>query len=366
MASVADIGSPVFQPPRFPLPGGSTVGLPRKPDYDENKIAEIAGYAISSKVDAAIARLDVSSCCRCCGIDWRDEIVGLSSDSVPPSDRLQGLRRAVAGDLVFKSGIRSFRTTGAVLDANYADVDVDFHGVMHHFTGQIAIVSEDNLLPFSMRGDSGSAVVGDDGFIVGLLFAGDGEWGQQGISLANHISDVCTALGITINLDRSATDTAGAGMAPPRMRPTDTDVEIYAAARERLLEHPAGQWLWALAGAHREEVVELVTRHRPVTVAWHRAGGPALFATALKTLRAGSDWLPVHPDGSSLDLALTRIADALRKHGSSELRDALDVHASDMLAAVRDSTTFADVLDRFRRRAPDAGHTMQVSARGES
>src|SRR5690606_10647685 len=53
MANGADIGSPVFQPPRFPLPGGSIVGLPRKPDYDENKIAEIAGYAILPKVDAA-------------------------------------------------------------------------------------------------------------------------------------------------------------------------------------------------------------------------------------------------------------------------------------------------------------------------
>ena len=63
------------------------------------------------------------------------------------------------------------------------------------------------------------------------------------------------------------------------------DEEAYAAARERVvahpmaqhvLEHPAGAWLFALGEAHREEVVRLVTTHRPVSVAWHRAGGPCV------------------------------------------------------------------------------------------
>ena len=99
---------------------------------------------------------------------------------------------------------------------------------------------------------------------------------------------------------------------------------------------------------HREEIVHLVTGHRPVTVAWHRAGGPAFFAAGVNTLRAGGDTLPSLADGTSLDLALARVGDALVAHGSPALRAAIEAHRVAILDAVRGSITLGEVLDKLR------------------
>jgi hypothetical protein len=348
MANGARIGSPIFQPTPDPNPLLRPEDIPWHPDDDTHKIAEISKFAINSKVDAAIARLDVSSCCRSCGIDWRDEIPDLSKDGVPPSNKLLGLRRAEFDDLVYKFGMTSYRTEGRVFDPDLPEFTLDVLGTQVTFKDQIGIESTDGLVPFSLKGDSGSAIVDSDGFIVGLLFASNDMWGGGDVTAANHITDVCSALGITINLDRSTHDTAGAPMPAHLIRPTDADVALYPAARARLLAHPAGEWIWALANTHREEVVELVRRHRPVTVAWHRAGGPALFALALKTLRAGGDTLPAPPDGSTLEAALARVGDALSKHGSPALRAAINRYRTQLLAAVRESTTVTELLEKLR------------------
>jgi hypothetical protein len=162
---------------------------------------------------------------------------------------------------------------------------------------------------------------------------------------------VTSALGITINLDRSASDTAGVPVTRPVLRPSDREVERYAAARERLLAHPAGRWLWQLIETHREEIVELVTRHRPVTVTWHRSGGPALLAGALKSVVAGTAELPVAADGTPLVAVAGRMADALRSHGSAELRATLERTGPVILAALRDCTTLPDLLDRLSSAA---------------
>lgn len=340
-----DIGSPVFQPPPIPIPPVDLADLPIFPKDDENKIAEVAGFAITEKVDGAIARLDVSSCCRCCGIDWRDEIVGLSEDGIPPSDKLLGLRAAVAGETVIIVGVSMGRSEGRVVVTNAPDFTINRPPRSFTFKGQIEIASEDTLMPFSVDGDSGAVVVGEDGFIVGLLFASDGDFPPDGRSYANHISDVTSALGITINLDRSTHDTAGAAVAPVNIRPSDRDVAVYEAARERLFAHPAGRWLWALAERHREEVVALITNSRPGKVAWQRAHGPALFAQALNTLRAGGDELPAPADGSTLESALARMGDVLRAQGSAVLRADIDAHGDALLQALRTCSTFAELLE---------------------
>lgn len=347
LAHGAGAEAPVYQPVPMFFPDFDPAELPRNVGREDDRIAKIAEARVNERVDAAIARLNLSSCCRCCGLDYRDEIVGLSEGGTPPSDRLLGLRAAVGGETVIKVGVSTGRTTGHITELTYPSMTIHHFGNDYTFTNQIEIASDDDLMPFTVGGDSGSVLVGEDGFIIGLCFASDGEYPPDGRSYANHIADVCSALGITINLDRSTHDSAGAPVRMP-FRPSDEEVELYAAARSRLLAHPAGAWLWELANAHREEVVRLVTGHRPVTVAWHRAGGPALFAAALKGLRAGDEHLPAPPHGGSLRDALARIGDALRAHGSDELRDAIDAHGPTMLDAIRGSETVDDVLDALR------------------
>jgi hypothetical protein len=168
---------------------------------------------------------------------------------------------------------------------------------------------------------------------------------------ANHIADVISALGIKINT-ATTEHTAGARVTVPRatfdLQPVMSGAELYAESRARLLAHPAGAWLWELADEHREEIVSLVTRHRPVMVAWHRAQGPAMFAAALNTLRAGGDALPAPQGDTTLEAALARVGDALAAHSSPHLREAIATHREMLLASVRDSTTADEVLDKLR------------------
>jgi len=179
---------------------------------------------------------------------------------------------------------------------------------------------------------------------------------QDQITYANHIQDVCDALQIDINLSKTS-NSSGARLAmSPRITVdsylSDEGNELYAPARARLLADAAGAWLFALGEEHREELVTLVTSHRPVTVVWHRAGGPALFAAGLKTLRAGGDTLPVPADGSTLEEILIKLGNVLFAHGSSRLREAIAAHREVLLAAARDSVTVGDVLAKLRALLP--------------
>jgi hypothetical protein len=314
------------------------------------RIARIVHAEMTDKVDAAVARLDLSSCCRCCGLDYDNEIVGLSDNQTPPtppSNKIVGTRAAVPGTTVFKVGQETLRTVGFVRLDNAPDFPLDFLGGHYNFVGQIQIMSDDPTKPFAEEGDSGSVIVDEAGYVVGLLF------GKNILSEechANHIDDVTTAMGITLNT-ATTEHTAGARVTVPRPTyeapPTMSGAELYAESRARLLADPAGEWLWELGDKHREEIVTLVTNHRRVKVAWHRAQGPALFAAALNTLRSGGNALPVPTGDTTLEASLARVGDALAAHGSPELREAIATHREMLLASVRDSATADEVLARL-------------------
>jgi hypothetical protein len=357
MAHKGRIGDYIFQPaPEMVL--GPPPPAPVYPEEDDDMIATIVDYKFDTKVDAAIAEVNVSSCCRCCcKVDVRDEVLGISDKGKPPSDKLLGMRAPVSGQSVFKVGVRTGRTSGFMTDR---------HAPVDHFPGsegfptldlvdQIIIANDDGQQPFAWEGDSGSALVDEEGWVVGLVFGSDQIITPSHRSYANNILNVCDALQIDINGTQS-THSAGDRVAVPGSFSTPEEEEQYAAARERVLTHPMGQrlmahpagaWLFALGEQHREEVVSLVTTHRPTSVAWHRAGGPALFAATLKTFRDGGDTLPAPADGSSLEDALARVGNALVAHGSPALREVIEAHRAMLLAAVRDSSTVDDVLQKL-------------------
>ena len=353
MQNKAKKGDAIFQPSVAEVPFFRPEQLPKRRGTDEDRIAFITDAVMNSRVDAGIARLDVSSCCRCCGLDFRNEIAGLSEGGKPPSNKILGLRRALPGLEVYKVGITTGRTVGKVVTDDTDDLPpARWMGESFVWTGQIEIASTDEEEWFSMHGDSGAVIIDQDGFIVGLLMGAHGGGPPEHRTIANHISDVCSALGIEINIDRSAHPSAGPRVDVPRatfeFQPNAETAELYAKGKARLLGDTAGAWLWALGEEHREEIVTLITSHRPVTVAWHRAGGPAVFAAALKTIRDGGEALPTPPNGTTLEAGLIRIGDALAAHGSAALRDAIAEHREVLLDAVRDSETLDDVLDKLR------------------
>jgi hypothetical protein len=352
LANGARKDEPVFQPSVAKVPYVRLPQLPVRMQSTEDVIAYITDGWITDKVDVAIAKLDVSSCCRCCGLDFRDEILGLSEAGAPPSNQILGRRPAVSGGTVYKVGVTTGRTVGRVIDDTMDPTHpAHFEGKNYTFTGQIGIAHVDQNESFCEDGDSGSAIIDQGGYIVGLLFASEDSPPDQ-ICYANQIKDVIDVAGITPNFKNGGT-TSGAPMAAPRltfpMPLSPTGAELYARTRQRVESDPAGRWLWALAEEHREEIVTLVTTHRRVSVVWHRSGGPGLFAAALNSLRAGDhESLPNPPGGGTLEDAMARVGTALAMHGSAALRDALSRHRAALLGAARGVSTLTAFLDRLR------------------
>lgn len=337
-------GDRIYQPAPTSIPPVDIADVPVRPQDGDDVIGKIARAVVNNTVDCGIARLDLSSWCRSCGLDFKDEINAISVGGHPPTNGIVGQRAAVGGMNVFKVGQRTGRTAGHVVDPHAPSFTITQGGTSYTFDGQILIASSD-ANPFSRRGDSGSAIIDQDGYIVGLLFGSNSLSPPQDRTAANHIEDVCSALGITINF-ASAAQHAGARVSVPSSVLAEPNMghEAYQAARERLRSEPAGRWLLDTAERHRVELVTLVNRTRRVTVAWHRAQGPAFLAAALNELRAGGESLPLIVNGQPLDAALERIAAALAIHGSPALRQDLDAHGTVLLDAMRASTTVSELI----------------------
>jgi hypothetical protein len=337
-------GDRIYQPAPTSIPPVDLADLPLRPQDGDDAIGKIVQTVINNTVDCGIARLDLSSWCRSCGLDFHDEINAISVGGHPPGNGIVGQRAAAGGMNVFKVGQHTGRTAGRVVDPHAHSFTITEGGVNYTFDGQILISSTD-ANPFSRRGDSGSAIIDQDGYIVGLLFSGNKLNPPQDRTMANHIEDVCSALGIRINL-ASGGGHAGARIAVPSAVLAEPNLghEAYQAAHERLRAEPAGRWLLDTVERHRVELVTLVNRTRPVTVAWHRAQGPAFLATALNELRAGGDSLPLEVNEQRLDAALERMGAVLSTHGSPALRADIEEHGPPLLAALRASSTLDELL----------------------
>jgi hypothetical protein len=126
-------------------------------------------------------------------------IAAIQASSLVATRPLSGVRKlrsatpvaATEGMSVEKVGRGSGHTTGVVFDVS-ADLTLAYDMGDLLFVDQILIRSPDGH--FSDYGDSGALVVDtDSGRAVGLLIGGDGQY-----SVANHIEDVLTELGLSL------------------------------------------------------------------------------------------------------------------------------------------------------------------------
>jgi hypothetical protein len=328
-ASSGRNGDKVYQPSPTTIPPVQLGDLPVRPTDEVDKIGVLRRKEITSTCDGAIATIDVSSCCHCCGIHYSNEIPGLSVSNRPPRNTIVGDQRATSGMVVFKVGQATGRSEGRVIDDNYPSFDISADGRTHTFTGQIAIQNIDTTKPFSEHGDSGSVIINDQNKIVGLLFAGGKKIVVKGverpfITLANHISDVFTELKIRIPYSQEVKVIAGEILTNV---PTVFEAPVpepYRALRERLQQHDVTAKLFAIGQQHSEEVAYLVNHCRPVTVAWRRMQGPAILATVMGAVRDGHYRLPPAVNGVAPRELLERMRTVLSEHGSAALRQTMN------------------------------------------
>jgi len=352
-ANSARNGDQIFQPPPTSIPPTNLAAVPLRPSDNTDKVAVLRRSVINTSVDAAIAAIDVSSCCHCCGIHFSNEISGLSVAGTPPRSTIVGDERATSGMHVFKVGKSTGRTEGVVVDDNYPSFTIHRGGTDFTFTGQIAIQNSNPLEPFSAHGDSGSVIINSNNKIVGLLFAAAKEVDVKGIkqpfiSLANHISDVFSALKIRIAYSQDIKVTSGTTLAEMPEEVFEAPIpEPYGEFRRRLEANEVTAGLLAIGQKHSQEVTYLVNHCRPVMVAWCRNEGPALLAIVMAAVRDGHYRLPEKVNGVAPHQLLLRMRDVLSRHGSRELGDALHSIDLDVEEVFRNCGNLNELIDRL-------------------
>jgi len=305
-------------------------------------------------LDCASAKVDIciSSCCHTnCGESFaagRIRNLNLAHGNI-----LQDVARARHGDIVYKVGRATSRTRGRV-----SDVALPLSGGGLTASGilEITFLSADeaDVTKFSDEGDSGAAIVREDGMLVGLLFSAAATPDK---SLACHIHPVLATLGLTaITAAHQVTNSAAVDMSNEIAVVEGLPSEALRL-RDRLLASPRGRRLAALVERHRKEIVDLVNRHRPVTVVWHRNQGPAFTNRVIANARDPHERIPRAVDGIPRETLLARMGDVLALHGSETLRADLAAHREEVLAYAGVCDSLHELTDQFLSAPPTAGLT---------
>ncbi len=289
-------------------------------------------------VDCGTAKLniDISSWCDCnCGVSYKNE---LREINIGGNSKLEGVARAVDGETVHKSGALTGGTTGTISDVlgsaliNNPPVQVD----------NVILVEPTSDPAFAEEGDSGAALVNDSNELIGLVFGGADPTVSPRVAFACHIAPVLDLLEVTpISTQNPPVGPAGHARAtrmarvagPDAIGPEDHTVEL----QERLNRSETGQLLHRAFLDHRSEVVDLVNRHRPVTVAWHRAKGPTFFAHFVENARHPDHRIPAEVEGVTRSDLADRMGEALSAHGSERLRAAISEHRGLVMAMIEDA-----------------------------
>ena len=139
----------------------------------QDTVAALFRFAHTDRVDAAVAAVSGQR---------------FLFEAIPGIGLVRGVGRAVLGQRVRKSGRTTGLTSGIVDDVS-ADITLSDGS---SFRNQIVVVRDAEAMIVA-GGDSGSLVVDEGNFAVGLLFAGRTDGSRW---MANHIDDVIAALEI--------------------------------------------------------------------------------------------------------------------------------------------------------------------------
>jgi hypothetical protein len=199
---------------------------------------------------------------------------------------------------------------------------------------------------FSLKGDSGSAVVNDKNLVVGLLVGNDS---RTGLGFASPIGPIETQLNIKIWAAEPATPVAGTdGGTLALAEESDALVvtpsvpDLLGQVAEQLLQTPFGATLTSLVEQHHQEVEMLIHRNRRVAVAWHRNDGPALLRELDQFAEVGNVPLPTVINGRLLRHCLENIFAALQRFGSPQLITDIQRYAPDIFQLI--GLSYSDVL----------------------
>lgn len=397
--SVTEIkpGTRIFQPNALSATNGRLDPLP-DPDTEDNDIGKIVDGILTDTVDCGLIEIN-RSCCNCCGVPYENTIKGLEVISPLISGNITGSNRAHPGDRVFFVGASSGANQGVVVDDN-AHKQVSYPRNMIGDPAVLAAHPGDPVAPtlinqlsirpqgnfnlcngtdrFVDHGDSGSLLVNERNEAVGLIFATDDPPVSSApfLGYANHYENVIAALnakGYDFELNYTPLSTGGSrgepfvveggsratgeslvvqgeSLAVGDVDGTSPDGQVLADDpallewQRRINANPKTRAIYSALQRHRDEVLLLVNHHRPVTVGWHRKKGPAFTNILFRRFNSRAFDYPTEVKGVTVEELLSTMRDLLLAHGSTGLKEDLQLYAGDLIAAVKNNTTFEQVL----------------------
>ncbi|MGH8196275.1 MAG: hypothetical protein ACREQ8_18045 [Woeseiaceae bacterium] len=320
-----------------------------------------------TSVDAAVARIDS-------GLASNISLT-ITNDSTDEVLIVSGTAAATVGETVRKIGARSGFTRGTVIhvgDLAAAPADPG-GGTVDVRTGQVLVIplddetyevrDEDGVCKraFSNGGDSGAVIVNDADEIIALNWGGNTDDYSVKLTVASNIDDVLTALsdnGFPITILTSPGGGEGAFLrsdavasAHARARATNvpTAPTVGPNIFERLRDSNRQSLLAWLYDRHHREVLRLIDERRAVTVAWHRARGPAYVAALSRSSRVEHYRVPFEIDGTDRAALLRAMEAALMAHGSEMLKNDIRRYRDELMTLAFRWRTIAELADELRR-----------------
>jgi hypothetical protein len=304
-------------------------------------------------VDAATAKLDISISSWCdtnCGVHFKNLIRGLNINGNSVIESVANVRQSTLAALpagssyeVYKVGRRTGRTKGKVTNVAVGPFPNGATNVI-----EIEALEMDSScapsLRFADEGDSGSVLVNSQNQVVGLVFGVDLD--DPKIAFACHIAPVLDKLKVTL-IDAGHPHPAADTLLDLPGVVAEDGANHTTRLKERLLGTDAGREIYNLVMTHRFEVVELVNRCRPVTVAWRRARGPAFLAHLLNNARNPAHVVPREIEGVTRETLIRNMARALAAHGSPGLRALAESRLDDALARAGDFDSLHELVGQL-------------------
>lgn len=264
-----------------------------------------------------------------------------------------GAVAAVNGERLRKRGARTGFTSGTIsfIDPGTKEITIDPKAASGPADDPGGCTNyQSGVTVFAYHGDSGSVVVNDNNEVVGLLYSVSNDYTK---AYANDILQVQTKLKFKIKTTSSAAGRNALSDSAATLTPEVGETIINGAwvdyIGQKLDETSTGQRILQIVESHRQEVLHLVNKHRPVTVTWQRKQGPAFIAAFGRSVKHPDYQIPPLINRVSLQNLLMSMASILEEHGSEALREDIQKYSLDIIALSRDCQTADDYLQAIAR-----------------
>lgn len=269
--------------------------------------------------------------------------------------RIVGFQAPYVGQGIRKRGRTTELTTGTI-----THIGVRYEMFTPIYTGLTAYSGYRPTNPnerFTKGGDSGSAYVSFDNWVVGLHYAGippdrPGPFPsfandirrivrlpaeREDLSFLELSPEAMARLGrVRLNPDFSDSDRPRVQLLSDTKR-----LERYAGALQRT---EAGRELLAAVHENWKECVRLVNEQRECMVAWLRMKGPDFISLDRDLDPAAPYLIRKEIDGIRLEEMLVKMEQLFRQHGSEALRRAFDRHGETVLESARTCGSMEEIV----------------------